>query len=172
VDESEEILDLVDDNDHVIGTIARVEGDRLPVAINRNIRFASCFVQNSRGLLWTPRRTAHKKLAPRGLDFAAAEHVQSGETYLDAVIRGLSEELHMIIEPNELEEVGKLPPTHERAFFSMIYCLRRDSVPFYNPEDFTEYEWLKPEQLRQRLEAGEIAKEDLLPAVILLGFKG
>ena len=54
----DELLDLVDENDHVIGVMRRSEvyGKKL-----RNIRVINAFIVNSKGELWIPRRTAHKR---------------------------------------------------------------------------------------------------------------
>lgn len=165
MDDSQELLDLVDSSDKPIGTILRGEIKQLFQTSGQYVRYANCFIRNSEGLLWTPRRTAYKKIAPNGLDFAASEHVQAGEQYLAAAVRGMKEELGLSIKPAGLQEVGKLQPSAERPYFSMIYCYASDAVPSYNPDDFVEYEWLTPQQLLTRLKAGEAAKQDLRPAL-------
>ena len=167
-----ELLDVVDNRDHVTGTILRDDIWQLFKATGKNVRYANCFVQNAKGMFWVPRRTAHKKIAPNGLDFAASEHVKSGERYLAAITRGMSEELGLKAVPSKLQEIGKLEPAADRPYFSMIYRYVLESVPPYNPEDFTGYQWLTPNQLLRLLESGELAKQDLLPALRLLMLHG
>jgi isopentenyldiphosphate isomerase len=56
----EEILDLVDETDCVIGQISR---DTAWATLAR-IRVVNAVVVNPQGQLWIPRRTAHKKMFP------------------------------------------------------------------------------------------------------------
>ena len=67
--EQDEYLDLVDENDVVIGRKLRseVHAEKL-----KNYRAVNLFIVNSKGELWIPRRTAHKQLYPLGLDFSCA----------------------------------------------------------------------------------------------------
>lgn len=169
MNESDEILDTVTIDDETVGTIKRGEL-RSIFAPGQNVyvRYSCCFVRNSEGKLWIPRRTATKKIAPNGLDFSAAEHVQSGESYAQAAVRGLDEELNIQVSETELHFVGKVPPNDERRSFSSIYIIDRDDVPHFNTDDFVSYEWLSPAELRERLLAGAEAKYDLLPAAELL----
>ena len=78
----DEMLDLVDENDCVIGTARRSEVYAKEL---RNIRVVNAFVINSKGELWIPRRTAHKRSYPSCLDMSMGGHVESGETYEEAV---------------------------------------------------------------------------------------
>lgn len=64
----DELLDLVDVNDSVIGQIWRSKSDRLANSQEGYIRAATALIQNSKGELWIPRRTKDKRIAPLGLD--------------------------------------------------------------------------------------------------------
>ena len=168
MEDADEILDLVDIDDKVVGTIARSRVRTLFGKQKGFVRYAECFIRNKDGQLWIPRRTTTKTIAPGGLDFSASEHIQAGESYIDATIRGLKEELLLTIHPEELKDIGKLQPKTDRPFFCQIFLLERDEAPDYNRDDFTDYEWLKPDQLINRLQAGELAKLDLLDAAQLV----
>lgn len=58
--EDVEILDLVDDNDKVIGQIKRADAYDLKYETG-HLRASEVFIVNSEGKLWIPVRTAHKK---------------------------------------------------------------------------------------------------------------
>jgi isopentenyldiphosphate isomerase len=168
MNEADEKLDLVNENDQVIGGITRGEIKTLFSTTGKYVRYANCFVQNSKGQLWIPRRPAHKKIAPNGLDFSASEHVQAGESYQQAAVRGLDEELNLYLKIEELISVGKLVPDQSRPYFSSIFIVKQDTVPDFNKDDFTGYQWLTVDELKTLLDSGEVAKTDLDPAVNLL----
>ncbi|MBW3538013.1 NUDIX domain-containing protein [Candidatus Parcubacteria bacterium] len=163
--EKEELLDLVDSQDQVIGTITRSKFQAVIANPPGYIRASEAFIMNRQGQLWVPRRTADKTIAPNGLDFSCAEHVQSGETYLEAMMRGFAEELNMLIQAEDLELKQILKPEPKQPMFRAIYVHRSDNVPSYNPEDFTEYRWLHPQEAVELIKAGEAAKPNLAPAI-------
>jgi isopentenyldiphosphate isomerase len=164
----DELLDLVDNNDQVIGQIWRSATARLSDSGEGYIRAATCLIQNPKGELWIPRRTKDQKIAPLGLDSSMQEHIGSGETYEQAALRGMNEELNLSLDQDDLEFIGKLSPTPDLYYFVALFRYKTDISPEYNPKDFVGAEWIMPEQLIKRLEAGEAAKSSLLPTVKLL----
>lgn len=165
----QEILDLVNEKDEVVGTITH-EAAFNPANLKGNfVRASDAFIMNSRGELWIPRRTATKRLKPNALDYSAAEHVMSGESYLQAMIRGFEEELNLRIQAADLTLLGMTRPAPGRPpYIEANYLYHSDEPPRYNPDDFTSYEWLQPAALLQRLKNGEIAKDNLDRAIELL----
>ena len=107
---NDELLDLVDKDDNVIGTIWRSTTNELENTKAGFIRAATALIQNDNGELWIPRRTADKRIAPNGLDSSMQEHVGSGESYLEATIRGFKEELNLDVTEYQLEYIGTVPP--------------------------------------------------------------
>lgn len=164
----DELLDLVDINDNVIGTIWRSESNRLGETGAGFIRAATALIQNDNGDLWIPRRTADKRIAPNGLDSSMQEHVGSGESYLEATIRGFKEELNLDVSEDQLDYVGMVLPDDELYYFVVLYIYKTNDVPEYNPKDFVGYEWVKPKELVIRLENGEPSKKSLLSTTKLL----
>lgn len=154
----EEYLDLVDENDEVIETKLRV--DIYAEGLN-NFRVINAFLKNSKGQLWIPRRTAHKAIFPLGLDFSAAGHVSSGETYEETFAREVAEEINIDISKVEYKELGYSTPKDGTKQFMKVYEILCDETPTYNTDDFVEYFWLTPEELLARHEAGELMKGDL-----------
>lgn len=168
MDDEHELLDLVDANDHPIGSLRRQEILGLEESGKGFARAAGVFLVNDKGELWVPRRSIQKKIAPGGLDFSAGEHVTQGESYEKAAVRGMEEELHIQVRPEELTPTGVVPPFPGMPYFHHIFTYAYDKVPAYNRGDYAGYEWIDPAGLLKRLEKGEPAKEILLPAVKLL----
>ena len=160
-----EITDLVNEQDEVIGQIERDDSINNVEVHGGYIRVVDCYIINSRGELWVPRRTAHKRIVPNGLDFSVGEHMRSGEEYVDAMVRGFKEELSFTPDVNKLRFLGAKRLTHESDMFQGFFTYEMDDDPDYNPDDFTDAEWLSPEQLIERIENGETAKSNTVPTV-------
>ena len=166
MDDDDELLDLVDKNDKKIGTILRSEIANLHNENSGFLRAAEVLIINSNGRLWIPRRTMHKRIAPGGLDYSMGCHVSAGETYIEAAVRELNEELNMDVNPKSLQLLNKFAPLPEElAYIRCVYLLKSDEAPKYNPEDFTGFEWITPEELLKRLKKGEPAKRSLKPTI-------
>ncbi len=158
---TEEYLDLVNENDEVITSRPRSE---IYAENLSNFRVINVFLINSKGQLWIPRRTAHKPIFPLALDFSAAGHVSSGETYDEAFAKEVREEINIDIASVPHRELGYFKPGalgDRPKQFMRVYELTHDDVPQYNTDDFTEYFWLTPKEVLERIEAGDYAKGDL-----------
>lgn len=163
----DELLDLVNDRDETIGTILRSEYDRMVREKLGYIRAVEMFIQNDEGKLWIPTRTAHKKIAPNGLDYSMGGHVGAGEDYMTSALREIQEELNLDLRPTDLRFVKKFSPT-ELAYFRCLYVYRSNQAPGYNPDDFVGAEWLAPEEVIARIDNGIPAKTSLRETVLAL----
>ena len=106
----EELLDIVDENDIVIGKDSK-ENKFEKELITRNV---AVFLRDSEGKFIIVKRAAHKKSFPNRLDVAACGNVSAGESYEDAAKREMEEELGIECEIrllkkiyHEFEENGK-----------------------------------------------------------------
>jgi isopentenyl-diphosphate delta-isomerase len=155
----DEILILVDKNDAEIGTMPRSEvyAKRLS-----NFRVVNAFIKNSRGELWIPRRSAAKRMFPLCLDMSMGGHVEKGESYDETFVREMMEELNIDIRKTPWRTLGKITPhEHGTSAFMEVYELILEEAPNYNPDDFVEYYWLKPQAVLERLKNGDKSKGDL-----------
>lgn len=159
----DEYLDLVDENDHVIGLQQRSEIYAQQLV---NYRVVNAFILNSKGELLSPRRTKKKKHYPLALDFSVGGHVESGEDYEIALIREADEELNLDLQLSNFSCLGHLSPYKDSVpSFMKVYEIRSDIVPSYNPGDFVECLLMKPQELCNRIAHGDAAKSDLIPVL-------
>jgi isopentenyldiphosphate isomerase len=166
-DDPEELLDLIDDKDVVIGQKSRTN---IYAEGLKNFRVVNVFLRNSEGRLWIPRRTAHKTLFPLHLDMSAAGHVASGETYDDAFKRETQEELNIDVDAVPWKMLGKASPRDGLSAFQQVYEVISDRDPDFNLDDFVEGYWLTPRELIGLVENGDPAKSDL-PKLVRMFFK-
>lgn len=161
--QDDEILDIVDESDCVVGQKKRLEIYRQGLC---NFRVVNAFVVNSLGQLWIPRRSAHKTIFPLCLDVSMGGHVETGETYEDALQRELKEELNLELNMVNVRLLGYLIPyQYQVSAFMKVYEIKLDWNPEYNKSDFIESFWLSPDNLIEWLDSGEPAKSDLLKLV-------
>jgi len=166
-DTDDELLDLVDENDMVVGTINRADYHKLVNESLGYIRAAELFIVNDKGQVWTPVRTADKTIAPNGYDYSASGHVGAGETYLQALIRETKEEINLDISENELVFMAKIKSDDIR-YFRSLYMLRSNVAPEFNPNDFVSAAWLQPDELIASIANGHPAKQSLRASVAML----
>lgn len=162
--QQDELLDLVNNKDEVISTIWRSEYDRLETEDLGYIRAVELLIQNENGKLWIPKRTSTKKIAPNGLDYSAGGHVSSGETYEEAMLKEISEELNLDLEKEDLELLGTLGPDQYR-YFRKVYRYKSNETPQFNPHDFVSASWLSVDDIIAAIDAGTPAKLSIKPTL-------
>ena len=154
-----EMLDLVDENDNIIGSMER--NDVYARGLN-NFRVINAFIKNSEGKLFIPRRQKHKRLFPLSLDVSVGGHVTSGETYDEAFAKETSEELNIDVHTIPFKVLGMLSPHNDgMSAFMTVYEIESDVTPSYNPDDFVEHYWLTPQEVLKRIDDGDLSKGDL-----------
>ena len=165
----DEYLDLVDENDNVIGRKKRsdVYAENLS-----NFRVVNAFILNPKGEIWIPRRSGNKRIFPLCLDMSMGGHVESGETYDEALKRETWEELNINTDNGEIRLLGHLTPQKDGvSAFMNVYELKMENAPDYNKRDFVEYFWLTPEALFERIANGDKTKGDL-PKLVKIFYGG
>lgn len=162
-----EILDVVNGNDEVIGTMNREDYKQFMQENRGYIRASELFIMNAEGKIWVPVRTADKKIAPNGYDYSAAGHVVTGEDYLETAIREAKEEIDRDLYPDEIEFVAKLKSPAIK-YIRTIYLVRTDETPVLVADEFQSAEWLTPDELIASIQNGHPAKSNLLDTVVTL----
>lgn len=108
----DEIFDVIDENDQVVGTATRSEVH----ARNLMHRAVHVFVLNRNGDLWLQKRSLKKDKNPGVWDSSVSGHLDSGEDYLKAAIRELHEEIGIAKQPEDLRQLAVLGPCEETGW--------------------------------------------------------
>jgi len=85
----DELLDIVNDEDIVTGQEMRSTIHQL----GSQHRGVHVFLFTSDGKMLVQKRSADRTAFPSTLDCSVSEHVKAGESYLDAAVRGMKEEM-------------------------------------------------------------------------------
>ena len=146
----DEIFDVVDANDQVVGSLPRSEIHRRHLC-HRAIHI---FWIRGDGSLSLQRRSYAKDNSPGLLSSSCAGHVDSGEDYLTAAVRELSEELGVTVEPAALQEIDYAPYHEELGQeFVRSYLLRGDYTFQVHRPEVDSILWRTPLQVLQWMEA-------------------
>ena len=113
---SEEILDLVDENDNVIGEIGIGEANRNPAKIHREV---AIFIFDDRNRVLLQQRSYQKSHDPGFWTIAASGHVTKGLTPVEAAHKELKEELGFDTDLKFIEKFRYNSPTESR-FMSLF----------------------------------------------------
>jgi isopentenyldiphosphate isomerase len=139
---TEELVDIVDDDDNVIATVTRAEM-RARRLQHRSVGIA---VFSSDGLLLIHRRSEGKDLWPGWWDIAAGGVVASGETYEEAASRELAEELG--VTDAEIEFLGQAHYVDdELAAICRGYRVVHDGPFTFADGEVTEARWVTFDEL-------------------------
>ena len=85
----EEMVDVVDENDMVVGSAPR-KGIHKTDKLHRSVHI---FLINSSGRIWLEKRAENTDTFPGYYNSSAAGHVSSGESYEEGALREIEEEL-------------------------------------------------------------------------------
>src|SRR5512137_559613 len=108
---AEEIFDVVNERDEVVGRNTRAEVHRFGLMH----RAVHVLVFNRRGEIFLQKRSGLKDRQPRLWDSSASGHVDSGEDYDACALRELREELSWVPErpPERLFKLSASPETDQ-----------------------------------------------------------
>ena len=141
----DELLDIVSDDDTVTGQEMR------SVVHQQGLqhRGVHVFLFNEQGEMLIQKRSADRANSPSLWDCSVSEHVKAGESYLEAVMRGLREE--MGVEGIEISLRGKIQMEYGRNDneISEIYEgeLNGKQVNF-DPGEIAEVKFVSLEKIR------------------------
>jgi isopentenyl-diphosphate delta-isomerase len=141
----DELFDVVDDGDQIVGQASRREVH----ARKLRHRAVHVMIHNAAGHLFLQRRSPAKDTFPDCWDSSCTGHVDAGEDYLTATRRELGEELGWHDRTLPLRPLLKLRASPETGYeFIQIYVAGPLSGPFeLHPEEITEGRWIVPAEL-------------------------
>ena len=138
---SEEIFDIVNDRDEVIGQAPRKEVH----ARGLWHRAVHVLVFNQRGEVFLQKRSMLKDTAKGKWDSSSSGHVDSGEEYDATAVREVREEigLHLAAPPERLFKLNACPDTGWE--FCWIYRASSEGPFVLHPEEIETGAWFTPE---------------------------
>jgi isopentenyl-diphosphate delta-isomerase type 1 len=128
----DEIYDVVDETDQVIGQATRREIHQRNL-LHRSIHI---LVFNSQNELFSQKRSMTKDENPGLWDISSAGHVDSGETYDDCAHRELWEELGIKAILKPLEKIEACQETYQEH--AQIYTCRTNTTIKINFDEISE----------------------------------
>jgi isopentenyl-diphosphate delta-isomerase type 1 len=145
---SEEIFDIVNERDEVIGQMPRPQVHRE----GRKHRAVHVLVFNARGELFLQKRSMTKDTFPGAWDSSASGHVDSGEDYDACAVRELREELGLALTapPARLFKIAACAETGQE--FVWVYRLESEGPFVLHPEEIEGGEWFTPARVNELTE--------------------
>lgn len=142
-----DVFDVVDANDVVVQQLTRGEVHRRRLFH----RAVHVLVFNSAGEVFIQRRSRFKDTCPLQWTTSCSGHVDAGESYDEAAVRELGEELGIPISaPADLEFLFKKSPCRATGQeFIRIYRLTWDGKMRLPPEEIESGRFLEPPELDQ-----------------------
>jgi isopentenyldiphosphate isomerase len=139
----DEIFDIVNERDEVIGRHTRGEVHRLKL----RHRAVHVLVFNARGEVFLQKRSLKKDSHPGAWDSSASGHLDSGESYDACVVRELREEIGLNIEttPPRLFKVDACAETDQE--FVWVYRHESEGPFTLHPDEIERGEWFAPEHV-------------------------
>jgi len=141
----EEIFDIVNERDEVIGHRPRREVHRLGLLH----RATHVLVFNARGQLFLQKRSMTKDKFPGAWDSSASGHLDAGEDYDACAVRELREEIGLSLPPEQgLRRLFKIDACAETdQEFVWVYRGEADGPFQLHPEEIERGGWFGPEEV-------------------------
>ena len=144
----EEVFDVVDEADRVIGSAPRSEVHR------RKLRHRAVHVLlfNARAELFVQKRSAAKDTFPGCYDSSASGHLNSGEDYDTCASRETQEELGLVVPVGRFSRHFKIEACEQTGWeFVWVYSLITDEQPRIDLAELESGEFWTPEYTCSRL---------------------
>jgi isopentenyldiphosphate isomerase len=140
---SEEIFDVVNEHDEVIGQAPRKEVHAKKL-LHRAVHV---LVYNASGQLFLQKRSMLKDTAKGKWDSSSSGHVDSGEDYDPCAIRELREEigLHLSAPPERILRIEACADTGQE--FVWVYRCTSEGPFVLHPEEIERGDWFTPEEI-------------------------
>ena len=158
---SQELLDVVDENDKVIGV--RTRGEIHAEGLMH--RAVHILVFNEAGDLFLQKRSMSKDNNPGQWDSSAAGHVDSGEEYDTCAVREIEEELGFSVS-GPLEPLFRLPPTPATGMEHCRVFRCTHPGPFVlQASEIDEGRWVSKTELDTRVADDDPVMTDVLKLI-------
>jgi isopentenyldiphosphate isomerase len=142
---TEEIFDVVNERDEIIGRLGRSEVHRLGL----RHRAVHVLVFNRRGELFLQKRSLKKDCFPGAWDSSASGHLAPGEEYDQCAVRETREELGLSLScaPTRLFKIAACPETGQE--FVWVYRCQAEGPFQLQPDEIQEGGWFLPGRITE-----------------------
>jgi isopentenyl-diphosphate delta-isomerase type 1 len=142
---AEEIFDVVNERDEVIGTNSRNEVHRLGLMH----RATHVLVFNKRGQVFLQKRSMKKDRQPGLWDSSASGHVDSREEYDDCAVRELREEIGLRVSevPERLFKLAASTETDQEHVW--VYRCEAEGPFQLHPDEIECGDWFEPGEVNR-----------------------
>jgi isopentenyl-diphosphate Delta-isomerase len=150
---AEELLDIVDDNDIVLGREPRSTVHK----VGLQHRGVHVFLFTTDGKMLVQKRSADRASSPSMLDCSVSEHVKAGESYREAAIRGMKEELGL--EGGEIERLTKFRMNYgvnDNEISELFQGIVEPGDVKFDPIEIETIAYLGMDELKRMLRDGNI----------------
>jgi isopentenyl-diphosphate delta-isomerase len=147
----DELLDIVNDEDVVIDQQMRSAVHRLGL-LHRGVHV---FLYTEDGRLLVQKRSADRAASPSALDCSVSEHAKAGETYLEAALRGMQEELG--VEGIEIRPIVRISMNYgpnDNEISTIFEGIIDPALVRFDPVEIEEVSYLHTGELREMLKSG------------------
>lgn len=150
-----ELLDVLDENGNLTGIVKDKKDVYKESLWHRSIHV---WILNDKNELLLQKRNPRKETFPNLWAISVAGHVRSGEISVEAALRELKEEIHMIVKPEELELLFTVKRIQDTDGYALrviddIYLLRAnvdiEHVKLQRSE-LTELQYIAFDELEKR----------------------
>jgi isopentenyldiphosphate isomerase len=155
-DDPDEVFDLVDLTDRVIGRVRRGDAHRDPRLLHRSVQV---LVFDSHGRLLLQRRSRAKDLFPGYFCASASGHVASGDDYAATAAREVAEELGVSLPLTFLETV--VVHSDVETEVTALFAARSDGPFVFHPSETDGGEFAPLDSLLD----DSVQRQDLTPAL-------
>jgi len=140
---SEEIFDVVNDRDEVIGQAPRAQVH----ARSLNHRAVHVLIWNARGDIFLQKRSMQKDCSPGAWDSSASGHLDRGEAYDACAIREVREELGIQL-PGTPERLFKIDAGPDTGFeFCWVYRATHEGPFTLHPDEIETGAWFSADRV-------------------------
>lgn len=150
-DNQEELFDLVDENDNVIGEVSRKQANHNPLLIHRAI---GVLIFNQSSHLFLQQRSSTKDTDPNKWSISIAGHVSKGKPYKETAVREGQEELGITTKP--VYVCKHLVKTQQEAEINCIFKAQHNGPFTLNPQEIVGGRFFPIEEIQSKLDSSEL----------------
>lgn len=157
--ESLEKMDIVDENDRIMGEASKKDIYDKDL---KYYRIVKGIIRDNTGKILLPKRSKYKYIYPECYDISLSGHVDKGESYEEALQREMKEELG--IEEAEYKEICYLTPKQlDSNYFIKLFMVNYDGQIKVDKKEVESANYVEIEQLYKLMkERPEKFKDDFL----------